>query len=41
MDSLVFEIGTQAGFVALVVGLTTAVHRGIFDSAVAMVRVAG
>jgi hypothetical protein len=39
--SVVFGIGTQAAFVALVVGLTAAVHRGIFDSAAAMVRAAG
>ena len=33
--------GTQAAFVALVVGLTAAIHRGIFDAAMAMVRSAG
>jgi hypothetical protein len=38
MDSVVFGISTQAAFVALVVGLAVAIHRGIFDSAVAMVR---
>jgi hypothetical protein len=41
IDSVVFGAGTQAAFVALVVGLTAAVHRGVFDSAMAMVRSAG
>jgi hypothetical protein len=40
MDS-VLGINTQAAFVALVVGLTGAIHRGIFDSAIAMVPAAG
>jgi hypothetical protein len=41
IDSVLLGISTQAGFVALVIGLTAAVHRGIFDSATAMVRAAG
>jgi hypothetical protein len=41
IDSVVIGVGTQAAFVALVAGLTAAVHRGIFDSAIAMVRSAG
>jgi hypothetical protein len=41
MNSVVLGIGTQAAFVASVIGLTDAVHRGIFDSAMAMVRAAG
>jgi hypothetical protein len=41
MNSIVLGIGTQVGFVALVVGLTAAIHHGIFDSAMAMVRSAG
>ena len=39
--SLVLGISTQVAFVVLVIGLTAAVHRGIFDSAMAMVRAAG
>jgi hypothetical protein len=39
--SVVLGVGTQAAFVALVIGLTAAAHRGIFDSAMAMVRAAG
>jgi hypothetical protein len=34
MDSIVLKIGTQTAFVASVVGLTAAVHRGIFGSAI-------
>jgi hypothetical protein len=41
VNSIVLGIGTQVGFVALVVGLTAAIHHGIFDSAMAMVRSAG
>ena len=41
IGSVVFGAGTQVAFVALVTGLTTAVHRGIFDSALAMVYSAG
>jgi hypothetical protein len=41
IDNVALGVSTQAAFVALVVGLTAAVHRGIFDSAVAMVRFAG
>ncbi len=41
MNSVVLGISTQAAFVVLVMGLTAAVHRGIFDSAMAMVRAAG
>jgi hypothetical protein len=40
MDSVVLGIGTQAAFIALIVGLTAAVHRGIFDSAATIVRAA-
>jgi hypothetical protein len=39
--SVVLGVGTQAAFVALVIGLTAAAHRGIFDSAMSMVRAAG
>ena len=41
IDSAVFGASTQAAFVALVVGLTVAIHRGIFGAAMAMVRSAG
>jgi hypothetical protein len=41
MNSIVLGISTQAAFVVLVIRLTAAVHRGIFDSAMAMVRTAG
>jgi hypothetical protein len=41
IGSVVFGVGTQVAFVALVIGVTAAVHRGIFDSAMAMVRAAG
>jgi hypothetical protein len=41
IGSVVFGAGTQAAFVALITGLTTAVHRGIFDSTLAMVHSAG
>jgi hypothetical protein len=41
IGSIVLGISTQAAFVAVVVGLTAAVHRGIFDSAMAMVPAAG
>jgi hypothetical protein len=41
IDSVVFGVSTQAAFVALVVGLTAAIHHGILDSATAMVRSAG
>jgi hypothetical protein len=37
MSGVILGVGSQAGFVAFVVGLTTAIHRGIFDSAIAMV----
>jgi hypothetical protein len=38
LDSLVFGICTQIALVAVVVGPTTAIHNGIFDLAMAMVR---
>jgi hypothetical protein len=41
IGGIVLGISTQAAFVALVVGLTAAIHRGIFDSAMAMVRASG
>jgi hypothetical protein len=41
MDDVALGVGTQAVFVACVVGLTTAIHRGIFDSAIAMVQSSG
>ena len=41
MSSVILGVVSQAPFVVLVVGLTTAVHRGIFDSAIAMVRATG
>jgi hypothetical protein len=41
MDSVVLGASTQAAFVALVAGLTAAIHHGVFDSAVAMVHAAG
>jgi hypothetical protein len=41
MNSVVFGASTQAAFVALVVGLTVAIHRGIFDATVATVRAVG
>jgi hypothetical protein len=37
----VLGVGTQAAFVACVIGLTAAIHRGIFDSAFAMVHGTG
>jgi hypothetical protein len=37
MSGVILGVGTQAAFVAFVVGLTTVIHRGIFDSAIAMV----
>jgi hypothetical protein len=41
MSGVILGVGSQAAFVALAVGLTTAIHRGIFDSAVAMVYSSG
>jgi hypothetical protein len=41
MNSVVLGVSTQAAFVFFVVGLTAAIHRGIFDSAAAMVPAAG
>jgi hypothetical protein len=41
IGSVVLGISTQTALIALVVGLTTAIHHGIFDSAMAMVRAAG
>jgi hypothetical protein len=41
IDSVVFGASTQAAFVLFVVGLTAAIHRGIFDTLTAMVRAAG
>jgi hypothetical protein len=41
IDSVVFGAGTQAAFVALVVGLTAAMHRGVFDSVMTVVHAAG
>jgi hypothetical protein len=41
IDSVVFGAGTQAAFVALVVGLTAAIHRGVFDSVMTVVHSAG
>jgi hypothetical protein len=41
IESVVLGIGTQAAFVTLVVGLTAAIHHGIFDSAMAIVHSAG
>ena len=38
---VILGVGSQAAFVVIVVGLTTAIHRGIFDSAFAMVRATG
>jgi hypothetical protein len=38
IGSVVFGASTQAAFVALIVGLTFAVHSGIFNAATAMVR---
>jgi hypothetical protein len=34
----ILGVASQAAFVAFVVGLTTMIHRGIFDAAVAMVH---
>jgi hypothetical protein len=41
IDSVVFGASTQAAFVALVVGLAVDTHRGIFNTATAMVRGVG
>jgi len=41
MKGVIVGVGTQAAFVAFVVGLTAIIHRGIFDSALATVRAAG
>jgi hypothetical protein len=41
IESVVLGVSTQTALVAVVVGLTTAIHNGIFDSAMAMVRAAG
>jgi hypothetical protein len=41
VNSLILGASTQAAFVLFVVGLTAAIHRGIFDSATAMVHGAG
>jgi hypothetical protein len=38
---IILGFGTQAAFVAVVVGLTTAIHRGIFDSAFAILHGTG
>jgi len=38
LKGFVLGFGTQAAFIAAVVGLTTAIHRGIFESAFAMVH---
>jgi hypothetical protein len=38
---IILGFGTQAAFVAIVVGLTTAIHRGIFDPAFAMLHGSG
>jgi hypothetical protein len=38
MKDIILGVGTQLAFVALVVGLTSAIHSGIFDSALAMVH---
>jgi hypothetical protein len=37
MSGVILGAGSQAAFAVFVVGLTTAIHRGIFDSAIAMV----
>jgi hypothetical protein len=41
VDNVVFGASTQAAFVALILGLTFAVHSGVFNTATAMVRGAG
>jgi hypothetical protein len=41
IGSIALGISTQIALVAVVVGLTTAIHHGGFDSAMAMVRAAG
>jgi hypothetical protein len=41
MNSVALGVRTQAAFVLFVVGLTAAIHRGIFDTATAMVHRAG
>ena len=41
MHSVVLAASTQAAFIAFVVGITVAIHHGIFDPAVAMVPAAG
>jgi hypothetical protein len=41
VKGIIFGVGTQAAFVAVVVGLTIAVHRGAFDTAFALVRSGG
>jgi hypothetical protein len=41
VNSVILGASTQAAFVLFVVGLTAAIHRGIFDSATAMVHGAG
>jgi hypothetical protein len=37
MSGVILGVGSQAAFVVFAVGLTTAIHRGVFDSAIAMV----
>src|ERR1700733_1341135 len=41
LHNVVLGAGTQAAFVVLIVGLTVGIHRGIVDTATAMVRSAG
>ncbi len=41
IESVLLGIGAQVAFVTLVVGLTAAIHHGMFGSALAMVRSAG
>ena len=41
MKGVILGVGTQAAFVACVIGLTAAIHRGVFDSAFAMVHGSG
>jgi hypothetical protein len=41
IDGVVSGPSSQAAFVALIVGLTFAVHSGIFNTGTAMVRGAG
>jgi hypothetical protein len=38
IEKVILGIGTQAAFVAFVVGLTDIIHRGIFDPAIAMIH---